>query len=163
MRRGPERVRSPLAAQRGFTIIELMTVVAVMSVLLVIAISAYGDYTKRTRMMEVMLAASTCKNPVFEAFFYGHPPDPGGWGCEISGGYITYVDSVSVDENGKVTVIAQGFNDADIDGKAFTLQPLIDGAPAVFGGPHRKALLWRCGAEADGTTIPPQFLPASCR
>ena len=164
LRRGFGSVRAPAASPRGFTVIELMLVIAVMGVLLVIAIGAYGDYSKRTRMMEVMLAASTCKNPVFEAYYYGRAPAPGGWGCEASGGNTTYVESIEVDENGKVTVTARGFLDDEIDGKVFTLQPLIDGNPAVFGsGAQRRALLWRCGFAGDGTTIGPQFLPASCR
>lgn len=163
--RQPFRLRGSVAGgrSRGFTIIELMLVIAVLSVLTTIAIFAYADYTKRTRMIEVLLAAGACKNSVVEAYYFGAPPAEGAWGCESATPTTDHVDSIDVDENGKVVVIARGFGDDDIDGKALTFTPLINGAPAVLSGPSAKALQWRCGSVTDGTTIAPQFLPSTCR
>lgn len=144
--------------------LELMLVIAVMAVLVMLSVFAYGDYTKRTRMLEVMLAATPCKAPIFDAYYFGQHPAAGKWGCEASGGTTTYVESVSVDQDGKISVVARGFNDSDIDGKVFTLTPLVNGAPPTFApGEATRPMVWRCGKIIDGTTVPPQFLPSSCR
>ena len=159
------RPRSAVAAARtyGFTILEITLVIGIMSILMALAIAASMDYTKRTRMVEVMLAAGTCRTPVFEAYYYGRKPEPGGWGCETSTGWGKMVQSIEVGEHGKVTVIAKGFGDDDIDGKALTLMPLVEGAPAQLPEHKGKGLEWRCGDPDDGTTIKVDFLPASCR
>jgi type IV pilus assembly protein PilA len=151
----------PPRRQAGLTIIELMTVLAILGVLLLIAITSYGTYTKRTLMMEVMLAAGVCKPAVFEAYYYGTVPASGNWGCENN--TTKYVQSIAVDDNGKISVIVSGFNDADIDGGTLTLTPIVDGVPATLATGQGKNLLWRCGESADGTTIPTRFLPFSCR
>jgi type IV pilus assembly protein PilA len=156
-------VRRRAARQRGYTIIELMLVITILSILTVIAVTAYINYTTRTRMAEVMLAASQCKTAVYEAYYYGTPPDDGSWGCEASTSSLKYVESIDLDENGKVTVKVRGFNDSSIDGKAFTLTPIVNGAPATFATGRGKNLLWRCGHAVDGTTVPSRFLPFSCR
>jgi type IV pilus assembly protein PilA len=68
------------------------------------------------------------------------------------------------DVNGVVTVTAQGFNDATIDGEDVTLVPLIDATtPADINDAGRSLFGWRCGSAGDGTTIPSKFLPGSCR
>lgn len=140
-----------------------MLVIGILGILTALAIAAYSDYTKRTRMTEVMIAAGTCRNPVFEAYYFGSQPQLGEWGCESTGPWSDLVQSISLDDNGKVTVIAQGFGDDDIDGKALTLMPMVDGAPADITLHKGKQLDWRCGDPADGTTIHPQFVPSSCR
>lgn len=142
-----------------------MFAVAIMGILAAIAIVAYEDYTKRTRMIEVVLAASGCRTPVSETYYVtGVAPDPGGWGCETSGSSTHHVESISVDDNGKVIVVARNFDDADIDGQQLTLTPIIDGNPASSATDMGKRVSsWRCGSETDGTTIPARFLPFSCR
>ena len=141
-----------------------MLVIGIMSILTSLAIAAYFDYTKRTRMVEVMVAAGSCRNPVFEAYYFGRQPDPGEWGCETgSEPWSELVQSISVDPNGKIIVVAQGFGDDDIDGKVLTLTPLVDGELADIATDKGKSLGWRCGDPADGTTIHPNFVPSSCR
>lgn len=159
------RVASARSIRRpsGFTVIELMFVLAILSVLMVLAIVAYQDYTKRTRMLEVMLAAGTCRNPVFEKYYEGKPVAAGQWGCEHVGGWSDYVDSIAVDDNGKVLVTARGFGDDDIDGQVLTLTPMDGGDPAVLADDKGKTLGWRCGASGDGTTIAAKYLPSACR
>lgn len=150
-------------SQRGYTILELMTVIGILGVLVVIATTAYRNYTTRTYMLEAMLAADTCKNAVFEAYYYGEVPAAGRWGCEVDGGSTEHVQSVAVDDNGKVSVVMRGFNNADIDGKVFTFTPIVDGAPATFATARGKVLQWRCGDTVDGTTVPSVYLPFTCR
>jgi type IV pilus assembly protein PilA len=155
--------------QKGFTLIELMIVVAIIGILAAIALPAYQDYTKRAKMSEVILAASSCRTSITETYQAGSSaaaPAAGSWGCESSGSASKYVAQVTTDANGLVTVTAQGFNDATIDTKVVTLRPLkSDGTTMTFTADAGKAVgQWRCGnAATDGTTIPAKFLPASCR
>lgn len=164
-RAGWPRVASRRRARRGrgYTILEFTLVLGILGILTAIAIAAYQDYTKRTRMIEVMLAAGTCRTPVFEAYYYGAAPAPGNWGCESAVGVGDYVQSIAVDPNGKVTVTARGFGDDDIDGRVLTLQPLIEGVVAAIATGKGKQIEWRCGDPEDGTSIHSDYLPVSCR
>ena len=160
--------------QKGFTLIELMIVVAIIGILAAVALPAYQDYTKRAKMSEVILAASACRTSVTEVYQSGsvsNAPGANGWGCEAGTGtsqatvQTKYVNAVTTSADGAITVTAQGFNDTQIDTKVVTLVPLISATTAAtFAGNVGQALFgWRCGATADGTTIVNKFLPGSCR
>ncbi len=71
--------------QQGFTLIELMIVVAIIGILAAVALPAYQDYTVRARMSEVLLAASSCRTTVTESY-QAAPTKPaaGEWGCETT-------------------------------------------------------------------------------
>ena len=161
--------------QKGFTLIELMIVVAIIGILAAVALPAYQDYTKRAKMSEVVLAASACRTSITEVYQSGsasNVPGANGWGCEAGAGTSSpsvtskYVAAVTTSGDGKITVTAQGFNDADIDAKVVTLAPMYNATtPAVFATHVGQALWgWRCGDTAtDLTTIKNKFLPGSCR
>jgi len=160
--------------QQGFTLIELMIVVAIIGILAAVALPAYQDYTKRAKMSEVVLAASACRTSITEVYQSGtasNAPGANGWGCESGTGtsspsvQSTYVDSVVTNANGLITVTATRFNDSNIDGKKVTLAPLASaGTLATFTTNVGSALYgWRCGSTTDLTTMPPKFLPGSCR
>ena len=73
--------------QQGFTLIELMIVVAIIGILAAVALPAYQDYTKRAKMSEVILAASACRTSITEVFQSNNAaslPTAGNWGCESS-------------------------------------------------------------------------------
>lgn len=151
--------------QQGFTLIELMIVVAIIGILAAVALPAYQDYTKRAKMSEVVLAASACRTTITEVYQSGSgTPDADGWGCESSSQVSKYVASIHTDENGVITVEATGFNDADIDAKFIQLVPFHDATTEKAADTHMGSPVfkWVCGpAATDG--ILPKYLPGSCR
>jgi type IV pilus assembly protein PilA len=159
------------AIQKGFTLIELMIVVAIIGILAAVALPAYQDYTIRAKMSEVILAASACRTSITEVYQTGGtPPGIDGWGCEnTAGGASKYVDKINTDANGIVTVtICQKLANGSpcisnaVDGLKVSLAPFIGGKAADITMFGQGVNSWICGG-APNTTLPLKYLPGSCR
>ncbi|MGJ7465645.1 pilin [Comamonas thiooxydans] len=156
--------------QKGFTLIELMIVVAIIGILAAVALPAYQDYTKKAKVSEPILALSSCRTTITEKYQTGtEGPGAGGWGCESKTGakLSKYVTSVKTNDDGVVEVIIQGIDSTNLDAKAIYLEPRDDTAKAITVSTTLGAKpavnvqvnQWACGYSDVSVA---KFLPGSC-
>ena len=143
--------------QKGFTLIELMIVVAIIAILAAIAIPAYQNYLIRAQVSEGAVLTDGVKTAVYEFYSntgkfvttnasYGLPTNA----ASIAG---KYVSGVTISTGGVITATFNGPSvNAKIAGDTFGLSPTI----------NTGSIAWTCANGTD-TNIPDSYLPTNCR
>ena len=148
--------------ERGFTLIELMIVVAIIGILAAIAIPAYQDYTMRSKVVELLNMASTCKGSVQDYYQSKSkmPPTTADAGCVNLSTANAKAPAIT---DGLIEIKAQGGLAAQLTGAGtgtslvFTPMCGAPPTPVCIGGPISQ---WDCKLNS---TIASRFLPGECR
>jgi type IV pilus assembly protein PilA len=143
--------------QKGFTLIELMIVVAIIGILAAVALPAYQDYTVRAKMSEVIGLAAAAKTSISEYYVtMGEMPTGAATaGVNTSAAQSTYVSTIAFN-NVNTTV-------ANVVYTVTNLGANVDGNNLSFVGTGSvNGVQWACN-DVTLTTIAPKYLPANCR
>ncbi|SDN08770.1 pilin [Vreelandella arcis] len=154
--------------QGGFTLIELMIVVAIIGVLASIAVPQYQNYVGRAQVSEAISLASSAKTAVSEYYITtgNWPEDNEEAGLsapeQISGSYVNNVSVATVGGQGGGIVVTMHGEDADVVDAIENARLVFEPQVNEDDGGNSGSVEWNC-RPASSNTIPTRFLPASCR
>jgi len=151
--------------QQGFTLIELMIVVAIIGILAAVALPAYQDYTVRARVSEALLAASTAKTAVSETYANVGTmlPSANSMGVENqSSRYVGSIGWTQIDAFGGYVIITMSADTglATAANTTFVLRGEDAAGRAANASTGRVA--WECG-KRGADTMPAKYLPGTCK
>ena len=136
--------------QQGFTLIELMIVVAIIGILAAVALPAYRDYIIKTKVSEVMVASTQPKAAIQE-FYTVKSAWPTAGDIPTDNIKSLYVSKVVYDDAAHtVTATAQGIDATNIDGKTIILTGTVTAG--------NESIDWKCTSNMDK-----KYLAASCK
>jgi type IV pilus assembly protein PilA len=150
--------------QQGFTLIELMIVVAIIGILAAVALPAYQDYTIRARVSEAVLATSQCRTAVSEIYQTSTATAIGqdNWGCGEGSTQTQYVAGISTSPAGVITVTTS--TNASLGAaKSGTMLLTPQSAAGTALGWTGAGNVQVAGFKCTPGTIPAKYLPGSCR
>jgi len=136
--------------QQGFTLIELMIVVAIIGILAAVALPAYQDYTKRAKVSEIMVLASKDKVSVSEYYMsVGSMPTSAQSGVSDDAGQSEYITAIAFTTNPTGAVLTYTVDSTKI----------AAGDVVFAGSGSGTGVQWTC----TESTLESKYLPANCR